>query len=90
MKVPKCGYYGLNRVISESHNLHLYRNGYLELFLEVSTRRVWTVLQTNYNSWTDYYDDDIVRIGTLWDTTTRANLIAIIDDYLEQRCNYGC
>ena len=81
---------GLKTVSGETKWLGGYYSGeYLELFYALSTGRAWTKYQYSLgqNSWTEYNDSSIVRIGNISEPATMQEIADIINMRLADLCS---
>lgn len=55
---------GLKKASGSTENYGYYSGMYDEIFYNVETGEVWTVFQCSlgHNSWTEYHDENIVKI----------------------------
>lgn len=63
-----------------------YSGFYEELFFDLRTGEVWTKSQYSigHNSWTDYHDDNVVKVCDLSDPTTMQEIADLIKQRMDE------
>lgn len=78
---------GIKTAASSTKGLQGCCNGvYEELFYDRRTGEVWTVTQASFghNSWTEYHDDDVVKVCDLSDPTTMQEIADLIKQRMDE------
>lgn len=68
------------------------RNGYyVEVFYDMSEDAVYSHAQCSlgFNSWTEYYDSDVIKIGNFVKKVSKKRLIEIIEERIKQDKEWG-
>lgn len=79
---------GLKQASGDTKGLRGYYSGeYVELFYDRATGEVWTVYQVSLgqNTWTQYHDPDVIKIGNYSDPATMQDLADDIYRAVEMR-----
>lgn len=76
---------GLKKASGATCNYGYYSGSYVELFYDRSTGEVWTVYQYSLgqNSWTEYHDPNVIKIGNIWEHFTMQDIADAIRERLD-------
>lgn len=85
MAINKHGFVmnGLKAAAGDTKGLKGYYSGeYVELFYNRTTGEVWTRYQYSLgqNTWTEYHDRDVVKIGNISDPCTMQQIADMIKE----------
>lgn len=71
---------GLKKASGNTSNYGYYSGLYDELFFDRGTGEVWTVFQSSFgqNSWTEYRDPNIIKIGNITKRMTMQQIADLI------------
>lgn len=75
-------YIGIKKTVSEIKSIAGFSHGeYMEVFYDKASGNVWTVLQASFgeNSWTEYDDENIIKVGNFSKPITQKELAAEIE-----------
>jgi hypothetical protein len=76
-------YTGIKAAAGATKNLNGYYSGeYVELFVDKSSGKVWTVFHHSIGqqTWTEYHDDNIIKCGNISSPATMAEIKEMIEN----------
>lgn len=73
---------GLKKASGNTMDYGEYSGKYDELFFDKATGEVWTVFQCSlgYNSWTEYHDSNIIKLGNITKHLTMQQIADMVKD----------